>query len=85
MVITKRASCGIHKNLKLPTPTAPPGFFDSSRSRLAASHCARDDNHEKYFTAILCHNGQSCFELSAHTSSQCGIPLAFKMAENLMF
>jgi hypothetical protein len=40
---------------------------------------------EKYFTAILCHSGQSCFELSPHTSSQCGMPLAFKIAENLTF
>src|SRR5208283_5627208 len=32
---------------------------------------------QKYFTAILCHKGQSCFELSPHTSSQCGTAFSF--------
>src|SRR6185437_1759985 len=45
----------------------------------------RGHYQEKYFTAILCHSGQSCLELSPQTSSQCGIPLAFKIAENLTF
>jgi hypothetical protein len=40
---------------------------------------------QKYFPAILSHSGQSCFELSPHTSSQFGIALPFKIAEKLMF
>ena len=39
---------------------------------------------QKYFPAILSHSGQSCFELSFHTSSQCGIALPFNTPENLM-
>ena len=40
---------------------------------------------QKYFPAILSHSGQSCFELSFQTSSQCGIALPFNIAENFTF
>src|SRR5258707_345193 len=40
---------------------------------------------QKYFPAILNHSGQSCFELSFQTSSQCGIALLFRIAENFTF
>ena len=87
MAITKRASCRIHNNLQVPLHLLQLLGLLRLRVKPAtrASRCAQDDSHEKYFTAILCHNGQSCLELSPHTSSQCGIPLAFKIAENLMF
>ncbi len=52
---------------------------------LFPSSVAIASTNQKYFPAILSHSGQSCLELSFHTSSQFGIALPFRIAENLTF